>query len=165
MWFGEWWGTNYYYEIWSFWGISTSVLWKGKYPLRQFLGFHVYFDLGFLFVFDFRNRELYLISCVFWASFFPAFFLGGRFWFFSFPFFGCWENSGLGNWNGKEIFFFKYTVTQIVSFIRLKQFDQVFSWDMSIEISKFEICLKFEAFRLDLAQSGIGLTSVLLRAM
>lgn len=113
---------------------------------------------------DFRNRELYLISCVFWASFFWG---GGgrRFLFFSFPFFGCWENSGLGNWNGKEIFFFKYTVSQIVSFIRLKQFDQVFSWHMSIGISKFEICLKFEAFRLDLAQSGIGLTSVLLRAM
>lgn len=68
-------------------------------------------------------------------------------------------------WKGVFFFFLKYTVSQIVSFIRLKQFDQVFSWDISIEISKFEICLKFEAFRLDLAQSGIGLTSVLLRAM
>lgn len=105
---------------------------------------------------------------MFWASFFPAFFWGGGGDFDFFLFLSLVAGKIQGLEIGMErsfFFFFKYTVSQIVSFIRLKQFDQVFSWDMSIEISKFEICLKFEAFRLDLAQSGIGLTSVLLRAM
>lgn len=97
--------------------------------------------------------------------FFQLFFWGGDFDFFLFLFLVAGKTQGLEIGMERRFFFFKYTVTQIVSFIRLKQFDQVFSWDMSIEISKFEICLKFEAFRLDLAQRGIGLTSVLLRAM